>query len=64
MTSELDIYRAANLLIHLHGPNAELEAVQLTMLMHARGNHERLHLWMQIRRAIEKLKAQPSGTLH
>jgi hypothetical protein len=40
MISDLDIWRAANLLIHQHGADAELEAARLQDLMLARGDEE------------------------
>jgi hypothetical protein len=62
--SELDIYRAANLLIHQHGPNAELEATLLAALMRGRGDHEGLMAWMRIGQAITVLQATPAGMPH
>ena len=62
--SELDIYRAANLLIHQHGPNAELEATLLAALMRGRGDHEGLLAWMRIGQAITVLQATPAGMPH
>ena len=64
MITELDSYRAANLLIHLHGPNAELEATLLAVLMHTRGDHEGLLVWVRIGRAITALQAAPTGGPH
>jgi len=40
MISELDIWRAANLLIRNHGADAELEAAQRADLMLKRGDDE------------------------
>ena len=64
MISELDSYRAANLLIHQHGPDAELEATLLAVLMHARRDHEGLLVWLRIGRAITALQAAPAGGPH
>jgi hypothetical protein len=61
MTSELDVWRAANLLIRRHGADAELEAARLQDLMLDRGDGEGWHLWQWTRRAIEALRARPSG---
>jgi hypothetical protein len=54
MVSDLDIWRAANLLIRRHGADAELEALD-------RGYDDGRLLWARIRRAIEALQA-PGGT--
>jgi hypothetical protein len=61
MTSDLDIWRAAHLLIRKHGANAELEAARMQDLMLDRGDDEGRVLWAQIRRAIEVIRAPPSG---
>jgi hypothetical protein len=53
MVSDLDIWRAANLLIRRHGANAELEAAKRADLMLDRGDDDGRLLWMRIRRAIE-----------
>lgn len=42
MVSDLDIWRAANLLIRRHGANAELEAAKCADLMLDRGDDEGL----------------------
>jgi len=59
--SELDIWRAANLIIRKHGDDAELEAAKRADLMLERGDDEGRHLWARIRRAIEALQAPPDG---
>jgi len=64
MISDLDIWRAANLLIRQHGPDAELEAAKRADLMLERGNLDGLSLWKRIRRAIVELQAPPSGPPH
>ena len=64
MISDLDIWRAANLLIHKHGANAELEAAKRADLMLDRGDDERRLVWARIRRAIAALRAPPSGRPH
>ena len=43
--SDLDIWRAANLLIRKHGANAELEAAKRADLMLDRGDYEGQHQW-------------------
>jgi hypothetical protein len=59
MISELDTWRAANLLIRRHGADAELEAARLQDLMLGRGDEEGRLVWQRIRRAIEALQAPP-----
>jgi hypothetical protein len=60
LVPEIDVWRAANLLIRRHGANAELEAAKRADLMLDRGDDERRHLWARIRRAIEEdLPAEP-----
>jgi hypothetical protein len=59
--SDLDTWRAANLLIRQHGDDAEFEAARLQDLMLDRGDDEGRIVWARIRRAIEALQAPPSG---
>jgi hypothetical protein len=61
MVSDLDIWRAANLLIGKHGADAELEAAKRADLMLDRGDDDGRLLWMRIRRAIEDLQALRRG---
>ena len=61
MLSELDIWRAANLLICQHGAGAELEAPKRADLMLDRGDDEGGLLWSRIRLAVEALQAPRGG---
>jgi hypothetical protein len=61
MVSNLDIWRAANLLIREHGDDAELEAARLQDLMLDRDDDEGRLVWARIRQAIEALRAPPCG---
>jgi hypothetical protein len=61
MVSNLDIWRAANLLIREHGADAELEVARLGDLMFGRGDDEWRLVWARIRRAIDALRAPPLG---
>jgi hypothetical protein len=61
MFSDLDIWRAANLLIRQHGADAELEAGRLQDLMLDRGHDEGRLVWARIKRAIEAFQAPASG---
>jgi hypothetical protein len=64
MISDLDIWRAANLLIKQHGSLAELEACRLADLMLDRGDRDGQLVWLRIRRAIAELEAPPTGAVH
>jgi hypothetical protein len=64
LISDLDIYRAANLLVDRHGPNALIEAAQMIDRMLANGDEEGRLVWRRIKRAIEKLQAPSGGPLH
>jgi hypothetical protein len=64
MISDLDIWRAANLLIRQHGAEAELAAARRTDLMLERGDLEGQTLWKRISRAIVELQAPPTGPAH
>jgi hypothetical protein len=59
--SDLDVWRAANLLIRQHGAEAEIEAARVADLMLDRGDDEGRPVWSRIRRAIDALQAPPQG---
>ena len=61
MIPDLDIWRAANLLIREHGRDAEIEAAKRADLMVERGDLDGQSLWKRIRRAIVELQAPPTG---
>ena len=50
--SEIEIYRAANLLIQRHGRDVVVEAGRLVGLMLDRGDMEGRQVWLRVRRAI------------
>jgi hypothetical protein len=64
MVTDLDIWRAANLLIRQHGATAEIEASRKADLMLDRGDRDEQLLWLRIKRAIVELGAEPSGPAH
>lgn len=64
MISDLDIWRAANLLIRQHGTEAEIEAARRFDLMLERGDLDGQAVWKRIRRAIGELQAAPTGPAH
>ena len=64
MTPDMDIWRAANLVIKQHGGNAVIVAAQRADLMLERGDPEGQFVWLRIRRAIAELQAAPTGPTH
>jgi hypothetical protein len=61
MISELDIWRAANLLIRRHGADAELESARFHDLMLDSGDDEGRLVWARIGRAIEGAAGAAGG---
>ena len=64
MISDLDIWRAANLLIQRYGADAEIEAAKRADQMLERGDLDGHAVWKQIMRAIVALQAPAKGPLH
>ena len=64
MIADIDIWRAANLLIKQHGDGAEIEAARKADLMLERGDRDGQIVWLRIRRAIVALQAPPAGPAH
>lgn len=62
MILELEIWRAANLVIQHYGENAEIQAAQRADLILERGDGDGQNLWMRITRAIVALQA-PRGSV-
>jgi hypothetical protein len=58
MLRDIDIWRAAHLLMKQHGGDAVFEAAQRSDDMLARGDLEGAAVWRAIRRAIEDLARQ------
>ncbi len=56
MTSDLDIYRSANVLIREHGEEAALDAAMRADAMLAKGDMNRLAVWKRIVRAVEEIQ--------
>ena len=63
MTSDLEIYRSAKLLIDRHGDDAVIEAAMKADKMLEQGDLDGLATWNRILRAIEELRAgeRPEG---
>ncbi len=64
MISDLNIYRAANLVIERHGADALIEAARMIDRMLDHGDPEGQRVRQRIRRAIETLQAPASGSPH
>lgn len=64
MISDLDIWRAAHMLIERHGESAEIEALKMHAEMLIRVDAEGVGIWSRIRRAIHELQAQSEGLPH
>jgi hypothetical protein len=64
MISDLDIWRAASLLIRKHGADAEVEAAKRADLMFDCGDRDGELVWLRIKRAIAELQTAPVGKPH
>jgi len=64
MLSDVDIYRAAHLMMHEHGDDAELEAATHADRMFRRGDRRELLTWFRIWRTIAVMRQAPTGSLH
>ena len=64
MLSDVDIYRAAHLMMHSHGGNAGLEAARYADRMLKRGNRNELLTWFRIWRTIVVMRQAPIGLPH
>ena len=58
MTSNLDIYRAAHLLIERHGDDAPIEAAMGADELMEAGDMEGRAVWLRIVKAIEELLSE------
>ncbi len=56
MTSDLDIWRAANLLVKQHGEDASVEAAMRADAMLEAGDLDGLATWKRILRAVGELQ--------
>ena len=63
ITSEIEIYRSAKLLIDRHGEDAVIEAAMMADKMLEQGDLDGLATWNRILRAIEELRPgkRPKG---
>ena len=56
MTSDLDIYRSANLLVKQHGQDAPIHAAMRADAMLETGDLGGLAVWKRVLRAVEELQ--------
>ncbi len=63
MTSDLDIYRTANVLIREHGQDAPIQAAMRADAMLEKGDLEGCAVWKRVVRVVEELlsKERPPG---
>jgi hypothetical protein len=61
VVSDLDIYRAANLLIDRYGADALIAAARMIDRMLELGDPEGPLVWKRIKGAIEQLQAAPTA---
>ncbi len=63
MTSYLDIYRSANVLVKQHAPDARIEAAMKADAMLEKGDLDGYAVWKRILRAVGELlsKERPDG---
>ena len=61
MTSDLDIYRSAKMLIDQHGEDAGLEAAIRADAILEKGDMEGAAAWRRIVKAVEELQRQEPG---
>ena len=59
VTSNVDIYRTANVLVKRHGQDAPIEAAMRADVMLDKGDLEGYAAWKRILRAVEELRARP-----
>ena len=56
MTSDLDIYRSANVLVKQHGADAPIHAAMRADAMLEKGDLDGCAAWKRILRAVEELQ--------
>ena len=64
MIPDIDIWRAANLLIGQHGDDAEFVAARRADELLDRGDRDGELVWLRIRRAVVELIAVPTEPAH
>ena len=61
MTSDLDVYRAAHLLVERYGDDAPVEADMRADELTEAGDMEGVAVWKRIVKAIEELLSEEAG---
>ncbi len=61
MTSDLDIYRSANVLVNQHGQDAPIEAAMRVDAMLDNGDLDGYAVWRRILRVVEGLQVTVPG---
>ncbi len=61
MTTDLDIYRSANLLVKEHGAEAPIHAAMRADAMLDRGDMDGQRVWLRILRAVDVLREARPG---
>ena len=65
MTTDIDIYRSAKLLVDQHGNTATVEAMKRADALAAQGDAAGKVTWLRILEAVEELQnTVPSGAVH
>ena len=65
MTSDLDIYRSAKLLLDEHGDEAPIHAAMRADAMLDKGELDGAAVWRRVLKAIkETLRTEPEGQMH
>lgn len=65
MVDEVDIWRAANLMIKQHGETADIAAAQRINELAERGDLDGAAVWRRIQRAVTELaKTGPDGPVN
>ena len=64
MLSDVDVHRAAHLMMHEYGTSAELEAAKCADRMLDRDDREELLTWFRIWRTIAVMRLVPTGLPH
>jgi hypothetical protein len=62
MTTDLDIYRTANVLIREHGDDAALEAAQQADAMLEKGSLDGQRVWKRVLAAVKEIQRQERGS--
>jgi hypothetical protein len=58
MTSDLDLYRTANVLIREHGEDADLQAAMRADAMLEKGSLDGQRVWKRVLAAVKKIQRQ------